>query len=241
MDKLLLRIKRLLQYFAVSFAAIELWYLASDPPVNPNILRIQLTVSAIYALTAMGLMLCVRFYIDYKKQQRQLSAKMAEEDLARRHEAHAQEKQQEAQRREKLKAQYGNLDVDEIVFHGALNAVDKRFLLTDIHKFSWSEAEGLLKISEDGLQKTKLQHVIGKIIKKADQMYGDIPSDDARSPIPDNVRMLVWQRDGGKCIVCGAQENLVFDHITPVAKGGSTAEINIQLLCERCHREKREP
>lgn len=240
MDKLFLRIKRLLKYFTVSFVAVELWYLTSDPPVSPKILRIQLTVSAIYALTAMGIMLCVRFYIDYKKEQRRLAAKTTEEDLARRHQEHAQEKQQEVQRREQLKARYGNLDVDEIVFNNAINAVDKRLLLTDIHKFSWSEAEGLLKISEDGLQKTKLQHVIGKIIKKADQMYGNIPSDDARSPIPDNVRVLVWQRDSGKCVVCGAQENLIFDHITPVAKGGSTAEINIQLLCERCHREKQE-
>jgi hypothetical protein len=59
-----------------------------------------------------------------------------------------------------------------------------------------------------------------------------------RERIPEAVRMFVWQRDQGKCVKCGSQVNLEFDHIIPVADGGADTERNIQLLCERCNREK---
>ena len=60
----------------------------------------------------------------------------------------------------------------------------------------------------------------------------------SREPIPESVRMFVWRRDGGKCVKCGTKENLEFDHIIPVSKGGSNTERNIQILCEQCNREK---
>ena len=59
-----------------------------------------------------------------------------------------------------------------------------------------------------------------------------------RERIPESVRLFVWQRDEGKCVNCGSRENLEFDHIIPVAEGGSNTERNIQLLCERCNRGK---
>ena len=60
----------------------------------------------------------------------------------------------------------------------------------------------------------------------------------SREPIPDEVRIFVWQRDQGGCVRCGSQERLEFDHIIPLAKGGGNTERNIQLLCERCNRQK---
>lgn len=59
-----------------------------------------------------------------------------------------------------------------------------------------------------------------------------------RERIPDSVRLFVWQRDQGKCVKCGGAEKLEFDHIIPIAKGGSNTERNIQLLCEQCNRAK---
>jgi HNH endonuclease len=59
-----------------------------------------------------------------------------------------------------------------------------------------------------------------------------------RLPIPDEVRVLVWRRDEGKCVRCGSSERLEFDHIIPVEKGGSSTARNIQLLCETCNRQK---
>lgn len=60
----------------------------------------------------------------------------------------------------------------------------------------------------------------------------------AREPIPENVRLFVWQRDKGQCVKCGSRERLEFDHIIPVVAGGSNTERNIQLLCESCNRSK---
>ena len=59
-----------------------------------------------------------------------------------------------------------------------------------------------------------------------------------REPIPEPVRLFVWQRDGGKCVKCGLRERLEFDHIIPVVSGGSSTERNVQLLCESCNRSK---
>jgi hypothetical protein len=65
------------------------------------------------------------------------------------------------------------------------------------------------------------------------------PADIARrEQIPQSVRLFVWQRDQGRCVRCGSAEKLEFDHIIPVAKGGSSTERNIQLLCEQCNRAK---
>ena len=64
------------------------------------------------------------------------------------------------------------------------------------------------------------------------------PCAPVRERIPDPVRIFVWRRDGGKCVCCGSRERLEFDHIIPVADGGSSTERNIQLLCETCNRSK---
>ena len=59
-----------------------------------------------------------------------------------------------------------------------------------------------------------------------------------RPPIPDEVKLFVFNRDEGKCVACGSKDNLQFDHIIPVAKGGSSSEENIQLLCQQCNLKK---
>jgi hypothetical protein len=64
--------------------------------------------------------------------------------------------------------------------------------------------------------------------------------DSIRKAIPESTRMYVWRRDEGKCVICGSQERLEFDHIIPFCKGGSSTDRNIQLLCERCNRAKKD-
>ncbi|ANE54266.1 HNH endonuclease [Methylomonas sp. DH-1] len=56
--------------------------------------------------------------------------------------------------------------------------------------------------------------------------------------VPSNVKLAVWRRDSGKCVECGSNEKLEYDHIIPISKGGSNTERNVQLLCEKCNRKK---
>jgi hypothetical protein len=59
--------------------------------------------------------------------------------------------------------------------------------------------------------------------------------------IPSWVKLQVWKRDGGKCVMCGAQDQLHFDHIIPYSKGGSSKDpANIQILCLRHNLLKRD-
>ena len=69
--------------------------------------------------------------------------------------------------------------------------------------------------------------------------FSGVPKGERRrEPIVESVRIFVWRRDGGRCVGCGSQERLEYDHIIPFSQGGSSTERNIQLLCESCNRKK---
>ena len=67
------------------------------------------------------------------------------------------------------------------------------------------------------------------------------PDVDRTRLIPTKVKLAVWKRDGGRCVECGSDENLHFDHVIPYSRGGSSlvAE-NVQLLCARHNLAKRD-
>lgn len=57
--------------------------------------------------------------------------------------------------------------------------------------------------------------------------------------IPSEVKKEVWKRDEGKCVICGSQKNLHFDHDLPFSKGGTSLTAkNIRLLCAKCNLSK---
>ena len=49
---------------------------------------------------------------------------------------------------------------------------------------------------------------------------------------------LVFQRDGYRCRLCGATNDLQVDHILALAHGGSNHIENLQTLCKRCNNTK---
>lgn len=64
---------------------------------------------------------------------------------------------------------------------------------------------------------------------------------ERRRLISTPIKLAVWKRDEGKCAICGATDELHFDHILPFAKGGtSLTATNVQLLCARHNLEKRD-
>jgi len=95
---------------------------------------------------------------------------------------------------------------------------------------SWTEQDEHRKVFKFKLIAVEGDEDFSKPVKK------EIPH---RRIIPPKVKQEVWKRDGGKCIQCGATDNLHFDHILPYSKGGTsiTAD-NVQLLCMRHNLQK---
>jgi hypothetical protein len=57
--------------------------------------------------------------------------------------------------------------------------------------------------------------------------------------IPTTVKLEVWARDKGQCVLCGAKENLHFDHDLPYSKGGtSLTSANVRILCMKHNLKK---
>jgi hypothetical protein len=62
-----------------------------------------------------------------------------------------------------------------------------------------------------------------------------------RKTISKKIRILILERDGYKCRLCGktgAETKLEVDHRIPVAKGGTDSLDNLWTLCIDCNRGK---
>ncbi len=52
--------------------------------------------------------------------------------------------------------------------------------------------------------------------------------------IPTRVKVAVWKRDRGQCVMCGAKQNLHYDHDLPFSKGGTSLSAdNVRILCAK--------
>ncbi len=86
------------------------------------------------------------------------------------------------------------------------------------------------------------QHA-GLIVESAAKLFKRLmvmTVDESQSTrrLSQEVKVTVWQRDGGKCVQCSATEYLEFDHVIPFSKGGANTEANIQILCRNCNLQK---
>jgi hypothetical protein len=59
-------------------------------------------------------------------------------------------------------------------------------------------------------------------------------------PIPEAVQQAVWRRDQERCVACGRQEDLGFDFLIPVERGGGSTVRNLQVLCETCFQARQD-
>jgi hypothetical protein len=56
-----------------------------------------------------------------------------------------------------------------------------------------------------------------------------------RDPIPALTRALVYGRDDGRCVYCGASHSLELDHLVPWSAGGPDTSDNLRMLCGPCN------
>jgi hypothetical protein len=124
---------------------------------------------------------------------------------------------------------------------------DKVAAFSATHVYYGKETRKLLikhRVLEEEAKKELLRKKVEDLERGQDDdeqvAYERIPDEDTptRLPIPRDVKRAVWRRDRGQCANCGSRERLEFDHIVPIAKGGSNTERNVQLLCEACNRSK---
>lgn len=104
--------------------------------------------------------------------------------------------------------------------------------------FYWDN-DGLEAPAVHALLVTRLQRHEQRV-NRAQQMVamGTEPRSAMRGVIADDVKQLVWQRDGGRCRSCGSTTELQFDHVIPVSMGGASTPENLQILCGPCNRRK---
>ncbi len=86
----------------------------------------------------------------------------------------------------------------------------------------WSD-KGLFRLS--GYEYVSVGH---RKVFKFIMSLSDLPDESGvlpggeefRRAIPSWVKQIVFKRDGGKCVICGARDQLHFDHELPFSKGG---------------------
>lgn len=113
-----------------------------------------------------------------------------------------------------------------------------------IHAGIWSY-NGLFHLVDSWIEDDGRRQVFKfKLKAMVDDTFAAMPDrNDLESTrlIPSAVKLEVWQRDDGRCVICGATDNLHFDHIIPYSKGGTSLRAeNIQLLCARHNLAKRD-
>ena len=75
--------------------------------------------------------------------------------------------------------------------------------------------------------------------ERAETDHTGLPGD--RKALSVRKRFFVFKRDKYRCRMCGATGvELEVDHVVPVANGGSDAIDNLQTLCFKCNRGKRD-
>ena len=73
----------------------------------------------------------------------------------------------------------------------------------------------------------------------ADEVVQQHEVEEFRRAIPAWVKQVVYKRDKGRCVLCGAEDQLHFDHELPFAKGGTgLTPQNVRILCARHNLQK---
>jgi len=128
---------------------------------------------------------------------------------------------------------------------GAEHFVSERaWLFRDVIYYTERSA-GSLEIDEVILRIKAMQYQEDESVRRLREQVANFEAVEknlsepiVRRALPDDVRLLVWTRDGGVCVRCGGASDLQFDHLIPLSRGGGDQAENIQLLCRSCNLAK---
>jgi len=124
------------------------------------------------------------------------------------------------------------IDDDHIDEQEALHKVD----LQEIFGLSYDEFSVFDKFEAKlAIQRGARLENLDAVLHYSDKLIEE--STNLRA-IPQGVKDKVWNRDVGRCVLCGSNELIEFDHIIPFSKGGANTYRNIQILCQSCNRTK---
>lgn len=106
------------------------------------------------------------------------------------------------------------------------------------------------RYKEEQYDTAKLESEISTLMQDEDVtnkkgIYNYVLTRDERKlnirAFPDNIKRIVYERQGGKCHKCGKScdiSEMEGDHITPWSEGGKTTIDNCKMLCKDCNRRK---
>ena len=102
----------------------------------------------------------------------------------------------------------------------ARNDHDYDLICLRIEEHVYSENDEILRLKK---RISRMRRIIDKDFQRI-----------KRRQIDEDILAFVLQRDKN-CCLCGAEEELQFDHILPVSKGGNDEPENLRILCLTCN------
>ena len=105
-------------------------------------------------------------------------------------------------------------------------------------RWIWELKPSEVTASEDGLAL-----LFAEVAEQARHKHGRLTHDAFSNAatatveaVSKNTRIAVFRRDHGKCAKCGSHDQIDFEYIVPLNKGGSDTPQNVHLLCGKCRR-----
>ena len=131
--------------------------------------------------------------------------------------------------------QNGRFHVAASDYKAGLRAPERVRVYEKLHSGIWSYT-GLFHLidswQEDAGERTVFKFKLVAVVEEAPSAIKRPPP--RRRIIPSAVKQAVWKRDRGRCVLCGSEDELHFDHIISYSQGGASATAdNVQILCAR--------